>query len=55
LPGSPALWWARSFNLHPLSLGLIGRRDIIDFRKATIVLVKVNPIAYDKDVIDLSS
>jgi len=29
--------------------------DIIDFRKGTIALVKVNPIAHDKDVIDLSS
>jgi hypothetical protein len=42
-------------NLHPLSLSLIGRRDIVDFRKGTIALVKVNSIAHNKDVIDLSS
>jgi hypothetical protein len=45
----------RRMNFHPLSLGLISGRDIIDFRKGTIVFVKVDPIAHNKDVIDLSS
>jgi hypothetical protein len=40
-------------KFHPLALLLFNVGDIIDFREITEFLVKVDPIAYDKDIIDL--
>jgi hypothetical protein len=42
-------------NFHPLSLRVVDGGNIINFRQVAIIFIKVNPVAYDKDVLYLRS